>query len=211
MLDLLGEGAFAVVRSGQCRRTGKKVAIKVIPTTRQSAAAVRAEVSVLKQVSLHTCIAKFMDVYEHADEGKFYIVMEFVDGRVIRTFDDAAALSVEQRQRAGESLIDVMAAIHQVDLDAVGLADLGKQADYIPRQLHRWYGQFQRSEGQVEGGLGLPAVHEVHDRLAASVPEQIGATDAIDTRRDGQVRGPERASLGQRPNLGRQCRVVMPQ
>ena len=80
MLDLLGEGAFAVVRSGQCRRTGKKVAIKVIPTTRQSAAAVRAEVSVLKQVSLHTCIAKFMDVYEHADEGKFYIVMEFVDG-----------------------------------------------------------------------------------------------------------------------------------
>jgi aminoglycoside phosphotransferase (APT) family kinase protein len=112
---------------------------------------------------------------ESVNGAPFY-VMEFVDGQVIRSFDDAASLSVEQRQRAGESLIDVMAAIHRVDLDEVGLADLGKQADYIPRQLHRWYGQFQRSESQVDGGLGLPAVHEVHDRLAASVPDQIGAT-----------------------------------
>ena len=78
--EKLGEGAFAVVRRAQCRKTGKKVAIKVIPITKQSADRVREEVAVLQRVSLHTCIAKFEAVYEHADEGKFYIVMEFVDG-----------------------------------------------------------------------------------------------------------------------------------
>jgi serine/threonine/tyrosine protein kinase RAD53 len=78
--ETLGEGAFAVVRRGVSKRTGKKVAIKVIPTTLQSSARVRAEVAVLQRVSLHTCIAKFEAMYEHIDEGKFYIVMEFVDG-----------------------------------------------------------------------------------------------------------------------------------
>jgi aminoglycoside phosphotransferase (APT) family kinase protein len=107
--------------------------------------------------------------------GAPFYVMDFVDGRVLRSHADAEALDPAQRRRAGESLVDVMAAIHAVDVDAIGLGDLGRKEGYVERQLRRWYGQFQGSEDQVTGGLALPAVHEVHDRLAANVPPQVGA------------------------------------
>ena len=106
--------------------------------------------------------------------GAPFYVMEFVDGRVIRSHDEAAAMGPEERRRAGESIVDVLAAIHAVDVDAVGLGDLGRKDAYIQRQLKRWYTQFQASDEQVPGGLGLPAVHRLHDRLAATVPEQVG-------------------------------------
>ena len=104
-----------------------------------------------------------------------FYVMDFVDGRVVRGAADAAALSPAQRRTAGESLVDVMAAIHAVDVDAVGLGDLGRKDDYIARQLKRWYGQFQASDSQVDGGLGLPEVDRIHDRLAAAIPPQQGS------------------------------------
>jgi aminoglycoside phosphotransferase (APT) family kinase protein len=104
--------------------------------------------------------------------GSPFYVMDFVDGRVIRTHADAEKLSESARRRAGESLIDVMASIHAADVDAIGLGDLGKKEDYIPRQLKRWYGQYQKSDGQVEGGLGLHGIERGHDELAARVPRQ---------------------------------------
>ena len=129
---------------------------------------------------------------DDAVNGAPFYVMDFVDGRVIRTHADAEALGPDQRRRAGESLVDVMAAIHAVDVDGVGLGDLGKKGDYIARQLKRWYSQFQASDGQVPGGLGLPAVHQVHDRLAANTPDQQGAAIVHgDYRLDNCMLGPD--------------------
>ena len=124
--------------------------------------------------------------------GAPFYVMEFVDGRVVRSHGDAEALGHAERRRAGESLVDVMAAIHAVDVDAVGLGDLGRKEDYIARQLKRWYSQFRSSDGQVAGGLGLPAVHDVHDRLAAHTPQQQGAAIVHgDYRLDNCMLGPD--------------------
>ena len=61
----------------------------------------------------------------------------------------------------------MLARIHAVDPDAVGLGDLGRKEGYIERQLKRWYGQWQKSKTR-----DLPVVDEVHDALAARVPEQ---------------------------------------
>lgn len=108
--------------------------------------------------------------------GAPFYVMGFVDGRVLRTHDEAAALTPGQRARAAESLVEVLAAIHAVDVDAVGLGDLGRKEDYVARQLRRWYGQFQRSDEQVPGGLDLSVVHDVHDQLAGTIPPQQGAS-----------------------------------
>ncbi len=108
--------------------------------------------------------------------GAPFYVMDFVEGRVIRSHDDAASLDAAQRSRAGESIIDVLASIHAVDVDRVGLGELGRKEDYVARQLRRWYTQFQGSEAQVDGGLGLQAVHDVHDLLARTVPPQGPAT-----------------------------------
>ena len=113
---------------------------------------------------------------DDAVNGAPFYVMDFVDGRVIRSHADAEALGPDERRRAGESLVDVMAAIHAVDVDAVGLGDLGKKEDYIGRQLKRWYSQFQSSDSQVPGGIGLPQVHQVHDLLSDNTPPQQGAS-----------------------------------
>jgi aminoglycoside phosphotransferase (APT) family kinase protein len=107
-----------------------------------------------------------------AVNGAPFYVMRFVDGHVIR--DRAAAeslLSPAARHRAGESLVDTMAAIHAVDLQAVGLDTLGKHDGYIARQLKRWYGQWNQQKTRE-----LPLVDRVHDALVTHVPEQGPAT-----------------------------------
>ncbi len=64
-----------------------------------------------------------------------------------------------------------MAAIHAVDLEAAGLADLGRHEAYVPRQLKRWYGQWNQQKTRE-----LPQIDEVHDALVGIVPEQGPAT-----------------------------------
>jgi aminoglycoside phosphotransferase (APT) family kinase protein len=103
---------------------------------------------------------------ESVNGAPFY-VMDFVDGRVLRDAAAAQELSVAARRNAGVSIADTLARIHAVDPAAVGLGDLGKTEGYIARQLKRWYGQFQQSQTRE-----LPKVHEVHDALAARIPEQ---------------------------------------
>ncbi|MGH9135905.1 MAG: phosphotransferase family protein [Acidimicrobiales bacterium] len=107
---------------------------------------------------------------DEAVNGAPFYVMGFVDGLVVRTDVDAAAFDEAGRAQAGASLVDVLARIHAVDVDAVGLGDLGKRDGYIARQLRRWYGQFQQSNAETK--RPVPRVHEVHDRLSAAIPEQ---------------------------------------
>jgi aminoglycoside phosphotransferase (APT) family kinase protein len=103
---------------------------------------------------------------EDVNGAPFY-VMEFVDGTVVRDVATAESLTSEQRQAAGESIVEILARIHAVDVDAVGLGDLGRRDGYIERQLKRWYGQFNKSRNRE-----VPLVDEVHDRLLAAVPDQ---------------------------------------
>jgi aminoglycoside phosphotransferase (APT) family kinase protein len=69
-------------------------------------------------------------------------------------------------------MADTLAALHNVDPDAVGLGDLGRHEGYIERQLKRWRGQYDQM--QVEGvdvdidGL----VERVSDELARRIPKQ---------------------------------------
>jgi aminoglycoside phosphotransferase (APT) family kinase protein len=104
---------------------------------------------------------------ESVNDTPFY-VMGFVDGHVLRDRTAAEhALRPAARRRASESLVDTLAAIHAVDLDACGLADLSRHEGYIARQLKRWYGQWndQKTRDLVE-------VDRVHDALVQQIPEQ---------------------------------------
>ena len=117
---------------------------------------------------------------ESVNERPFY-VMDFVDGLILRSKDDTAARFDEAARRGiGENLVDVLAAIHDVDVDAVGLGTLARKEGYITRQLKRWNGQFQQSQEQErEAGGGvyrpMPLVTEAHALLSSRVPEQHGA------------------------------------
>lgn len=104
--------------------------------------------------------------------GAPFYVMGFVDGHVIRDESDATTLlDAAARAAASQSMVDTMAAIHAVDLNAVGLSDLGRHEGYIARQLKRWYGQWNSQKTR-----DLPAVDRVHDLLSARIPTQGPAT-----------------------------------
>ena len=112
---------------------------------------------------------------EAVNERPFY-VMDFVDGHILRTSAEVtAALDGKAQLAAGEDLVDVLARLHDVDVDAVGLGELGRKDGYLQRQLKRWYGQFQRSQDQErEAGVFRPApiVDEVHELLVSAAPDQ---------------------------------------
>ncbi|MHB1911204.1 MAG: phosphotransferase family protein [Acidimicrobiales bacterium] len=116
---------------------------------------------------------------ESINERPFY-VMDFVEGHILRDSGQTEKLmDADTRRAMGNDLVDVLAAIHAVDVDAVGLGDLGRREGYIERQLKRWYGQFQQSRAQEEeGGFGRPApiVDEVHEALMARIPPQREGT-----------------------------------
>ncbi|WP_054312844.1 phosphotransferase family protein [Mesorhizobium sp. 1M-11] len=83
---------------------------------------------------------------EDSPIGRMFYVMAFVEGRI---FWDPALPEVSGRQ-ARAAIYDAMnatlAALHSVDIDAVGLADYGKPGSYFERQLGRWTGQYRASE-----------------------------------------------------------------
>ncbi|MFN2611917.1 MAG: phosphotransferase family protein [Solirubrobacterales bacterium] len=109
-----------------------------------------------------------------ADEsvnGAPFYAMDFLPGPILRTAKEAAAFGEAERRAIGERVVETLVRLHEVDPDSVGLHDLGRKQDYVPRQLKRWQGQWEGSKTRE-----VPLVEEVHDRLIKRVPEQGPAT-----------------------------------
>ena len=77
------------------------------------------------------------------------------------------------RRVAGEHLVEVLADLHAVDIDAVGLGDLAKREGYVERQVKRWSTQWEQSKTRE-----LPAIDEVARRLREDLPVQQGVSIA---------------------------------
>ncbi|MDX6605611.1 MAG: hypothetical protein QOD14_151 [Solirubrobacterales bacterium] len=103
--------------------------------------------------------------------GAPFYVMGFVDGPILRSADEANQFDEDERRAIGERVVDTLVAIHKVDPDQVGLGELGRKEAYVERQLKRWHGQWEKSKTRE-----LPVVDDVHERLAARIPEQGPAT-----------------------------------
>lgn len=101
--------------------------------------------------------------------GAPFYVMEFVDGAILRTEADGAALDESTADAATDSLVDVQIALHALEPDAIGLEGLGKPGSYAERQLHRWQAQVERADVR-----DLPLLDDLHTRLAATVPTPSG-------------------------------------
>lgn len=101
--------------------------------------------------------------------GAPFYVMEFVDGLILRSADDAKGFTADQARVATESLVDVQVAFHTLDLASVGLADLGKQTGYVERQLKRW-----RKQAEASKTRELPLLERVHQRLEKNIPKEQG-------------------------------------
>ena len=97
---------------------------------------------------------------------KFY-VMEKVEGRVYTDLQ-LPDLSKVDRTAVYLDLVAVMAKLHKVDHEAVGLGDFGKPGNYYTRQISRWSRQYEASKTE-----DLPAM----DRLMEWLPKHIPDSD----------------------------------
>ena len=98
---------------------------------------------------------------------------------------DASALSgrtPEEGRAVSERFVDVLRAIHQVDVDAVGLGGAAKRTGYLERQVSRWTDQWHRAK-ETEN----TAIDELSRLLAERLPESGRATIVHGDYRLGNV------------------------
>jgi aminoglycoside phosphotransferase (APT) family kinase protein len=77
--------------------------------------------------------------------GTVFYIMDYVAGRVL--WDQTLpGMTHEQRRAIFTELNRVIAALHRIDIDQIGLADYGKPGNYIERQVNRWIKQYRASE-----------------------------------------------------------------
>ncbi len=106
---------------------------------------------------------------DEAVNGSPFYVMGRVDGMAMdneRSADEHLPDPVARR-RAGEQVIDVMADMHRVDVDAVGLGEAARREDFVARQLARFTKMWE-----VNKTRELPAMATLAERLAAAAPAQ---------------------------------------
>lgn len=102
--------------------------------------------------------------------GTSFFVMSHVPGRVL-TDPTLPDLSRPDRRAVIESYIDTLAKLHQVNPDAVGLADFGKPGNYFARQISRWGRQYRETETER-----VDEMHELLAWLEDHVPEQTATS-----------------------------------
>jgi aminoglycoside phosphotransferase (APT) family kinase protein len=103
--------------------------------------------------------------------GQRFYVMGYVNGRPLYTSADTERLvPKDERTRLAHSFIDVLADLHAVDPDKVGLGDLGKRDSYVGRQLSTWYKSWTASAGPAQ--YDDPRAHEIQRFLLEHLPEQ---------------------------------------
>ena len=110
---------------------------------------------------------------ESAVTGAPFYVMSYVDGQILDSPERAAELPLHLRRDVSEHLFDVLADLHAVDVDEVGLGDLAKRDGYVERQVKRWSQQWEQSKTRE-----LPAIDEVAQQLRERLPIQQGVSIA---------------------------------
>jgi len=103
--------------------------------------------------------------------GAHFYVMGHIDGHPLYNADDARRWAPEPlRTTLAHSFFDVLADLHAVDPDAVGLGELGKKDEYVARQVKTWYRSWNAS---IDGAkLDDPRAHALQRYLLANVPNQ---------------------------------------
>jgi aminoglycoside phosphotransferase (APT) family kinase protein len=104
--------------------------------------------------------------------GAPFYVMEYRPGVVIeREIPVGYAESSDARRRLSLALVDTLVALHAVDSERVGLADFGRPAGYLERQVRRWSTQWERSKTRE-----LPEVDHLAKLLLERLPRSPAPT-----------------------------------
>lgn len=115
--------------------------------------------------------------------GSAFYIMDHVKGR---NFGDPR-MEGEDNTTRGAVIADmnrVLAALHDVDVDAVGLSDYGPPGNYYERQIARWTKQYRASET-----VDIPAMNRLIDGLTEALPDDDGQRGLVhgDYRIDNMI------------------------
>ena len=119
--------------------------------------------------------------------GSMFYVMEYKEGRIL--WDPLLPEAADNTERAAiyDAMNQTMAALHNVDIDAVGLQDFGRPGNYFQRQLDRWSKQYHSSETR-----SIPSMDSLMVWLAAKMPQDDGTVTLVhgDYRLDNMMYHP---------------------
>jgi aminoglycoside phosphotransferase (APT) family kinase protein len=118
--------------------------------------------------------------------GAPFYVMERLHGVVPHEPALLAGLTPEDGRAICERFVEVLAAIHAVDLDEVGLADIGKPTGYLERQVRRWSEQWRLTK-EADAEAGDAAIDELATILGEHLPPSPPTTIVHGDYRLGNV------------------------
>lgn len=118
---------------------------------------------------------------------RMFFVMRYLPGRI---FWDPALPEMQNAERAAiyDAMNAALAALHDVDVKAVGLSDFGKPGNYFARQLDRWSRQYLSSVDDP-----AEAMVAIMDWLGKHMPADDGAVSLVhgDWRLDNMIFAPD--------------------
>ncbi len=96
--------------------------------------------------------------------GTAFYVMDCVPGRI---FWNPSLPELDNSQRAAifDEMNRVIAELHRIDADTVGLTDYGRSGNYFARQIARWSKQYRASETD-----SIEAMERLMEWLPANIP-----------------------------------------
>ena len=121
--ETLGKGKFGLVKSATHKKTGKKVAVKVMSKKEMTASDVelqRREIEILKMCQ-HPHIIRLLDIFENTDY--IYIVMENLSGGDLFTYLEKRKFTISEK-RAKELSHQMATAIYYLHSYGVAHRDL---------------------------------------------------------------------------------------
>jgi aminoglycoside phosphotransferase (APT) family kinase protein len=126
--------------------------------------------------ALHLCLDR--DVV-----GSLFYVMSFEQGRI---FWNPALPDMPAHERGAfyRASIETMATLHDVDVEAVGLSDYGRHANYFERQIGVWTKQYRAAQTDE-----VPAMEALIEWLPANCPVESGRPSLVhgDFRMDNLI------------------------
>ncbi|CAK7333354.1 unnamed protein product [Dovyalis caffra] len=146
----------------------------------QSAHAVDREYQVLRGLGEHTkvpvpkvfCLCRNASVI-----GTEFYIMEYLEGRI---FIDPKlpGLAPDRRGAIYRETAKVLAALHSVDVDAIGLGTYGRRDNYCKRQVERWTRQYIASTGDSRYPSN-PKMLELAHWLQQHIPTEDSSGEGI--------------------------------
>ena len=116
--------------------------------------------------------------------GTAFFIMAMVEGRI---FWEAQLPGIGREERAAcfDSMNATIAALHNFDPPAIGLADYGKPGGFVERQVARWSKQYL---GDVDAGR-IEAMDRLVDWLERNLPPDSGRSSVVhgDFRCDNMI------------------------